>query len=205
MPIAENRQWTLAARQYVAASMNRGRLQWRTPDSVNASLLFLGDSLEANCATLSQWRMSAQLSDALWQLYAFNHDSGTICPAQNGTALPADTFYYTRALDVVVLRRGSGVNSTAQQLSTLNSAYSTNVTLLFFTVLLLVVCIAMGLKLVADRSTSRHFAWCRQNGVMDEEVDHTQMFEMIDRNDLSLTSSDDDLHVSVKKQVDKQD
>jgi len=60
-------------------ALNRGRLQWRTPDAVNASLLFLGDALEASCGALAEWRLSAALSDAHWQLYAFNHDSATVC------------------------------------------------------------------------------------------------------------------------------
>jgi hypothetical protein len=202
MTLPENRAWVLGARQFVAASLNRLRLQWRTPDAVNASLLFLGDALEASCGALSQWRLSAQLSDALSTLYAFNHDSATVCAPQNGTtALPLDTFYYTRAPDVLVMR-GGGSNASAAAVSTLSAAYSTNVTLLVATVVLLLVCVVMGLKLVADRSKSRHFSWLHQNGALDEEDEqHIQMLEIMNMPDELSTTSEEE----AKKKNGKQD
>jgi hypothetical protein len=201
------RQWLLGARQYVCAALNRQRQQWKTPDAVNGSLFFLGDSLESACNNMSQWRLSAQLSDALVTLYEFNHRSDTLCSVNGGTAAQVDTFYYTRAPDIVVMRqqyRQDSNASTARIVSTLASAYSVNPTMLVLLVLAIFASTIMALKMVADRSANRHWLWCLNQGAAKDDEDDRVYLEMgnIERIEDGLSSSteeEEQEHMTGKK------
>lgn len=189
-----NRPWLLSARQYVCGALNRQRQQWQTPDAINQSLLFLGDSLETACANMSQWRLSAQLSDATTALYGFNHRTDLQCPKSSATP-PVDTFFYTRAPDILVLRAQRDTNATARTVSALGSAYSVNLTLLVLLILVIFAATLMALKMVADRSANRHWIWCLNQGAVDDDGDEVDQemtrISHIEEHVLSSSSEDD--------------
>lgn len=200
MLMPEQRPWLLAARQYVCASLNQQRQQWKTPDAVNASVRFMGDSLEQSCGNMSQWRLSRELSDAFLTLYQFNHHTELLCstPTQGQGQAPMDSFYYTRAPDILVLRQQyqRDVNaSTARITSALNSAYSVNLTLLVLLILFVFASVIMALKMVAERSANRHWIWCVNQGAVNDDDDR------ISREMSYMTRVDDDLSSTDEEDV----
>ena len=190
--LESHREWLLAARQFVCGALNRQRRQWGTPDAVNSSLAFLGDSLETACGNISQWRPSARLSDAVTLLYQFNHRTDLLCPVNSGAAV--DTFYYTRAPDILVLRQQrEPKNSTTHTVSALGSAYSVNLTLLVLLILFIFAATLMMLKMVADRSANRHWLWCLNQGTVDGAYgDVQQEMERISHIEEHVLSSEEE-------------
>ena len=199
MALPHYKSWLLVARQFIVAALNRRQLQWRTPDSVNASLMQLSDALDQSCAQLAQFQMDASVSDAFTVLYEFNHQLSTACNMPSNNTLPTDTFYYTSAPGILILRQQSAAAnaSNVYQLSVIQTAYNTNLLLLVSLCVTTFSSVIMGLKMIADRNRERHIQWCLTNKAVSEQREERELSVMIS----DVESSSDDEVDKEKKRI----
>ena len=105
-----NQYWVVAAHQYITASLNR-LTSGTNNTEIDATLLWLGDSLERACHNLSTWTMSPTAYTMIETLRHYNNACGEAEQSGNTTI---EALYYIYAADTLVipLNESLGANKT---------------------------------------------------------------------------------------------
>lgn len=93
-----NQYWVIAAHQYITANLNK----LATPTNntrVEATILWLGDSLERVCPALSTWQVTPIAYTMIESLRQYNNE----CGDETGTNNTVEALYYIYAADTLVI------------------------------------------------------------------------------------------------------